>query len=385
MDPSLTTQVRPPFWWARWVPAALLIVGLMAFTIVVGSTVLVPLVVSVALTFMLEPLVERFTRTVRSRSLAVLLALLTAAALVILVLIVLLPGIWRQLGESIEKLPLALRAASEWLEHLVTVIQQRLSPQLLARVQTALEEFQRDPSVLLSRISQWLAAGLFGLVSIGSGVFGLLIVPFFVYYLLLDTHRLRQLIEARIPARHRRVGSRLLDEIADVMRGYIRGRFLIALIMAILYAAGLLIFRVPLWAAIGLIAGFMGIIPYLGVLAGVVLALGFAALDAASIVRLGGIVGIFIVAQLIEDYVLTPRIVGSKLALHPMVVFIGLIVMGNLFGLLGLILAIPVLGIGKVVLSFLDALYLSSDFYLAPDERVTPSPVVEERNSSRDR
>ena len=112
MDPLSTSQVRPPFWWARWVPAALLAVVFVAFTIVVGSTVLVPLVVSLALTFMLEPLVERFALAVRSRGLAVLLTLLTAAALASLVLIVLLPGIWRQFGESIEKLQLALRAAS---------------------------------------------------------------------------------------------------------------------------------------------------------------------------------------------------------------------------------------------------------------------------------
>ncbi|HLC40639.1 MAG TPA: AI-2E family transporter, partial [Methylomirabilota bacterium] len=199
---------------------------------------------------------------------------------------------------------------------------------------------------------------------------------------LLDMGRLRQLFEARIPARHRRAGSRLLDEIADVMRGYIRGRFLIALITAILYAAGLLIFRVPLWAAIGAIAGLLGIIPYLGVLAGVVLALGFAALDGASLVRLGGVVGVFIVAQLIEDYLLMPRIVGNRLALHPMVVFIGLIVMGNLFGLLGILLAIPMLGIARVVLRFLDEWYLNSDFYLAPAERIAPSPIVEERHDS---
>jgi len=151
-----------------------------------------------------------------------------------------------------------------------------------------------------------------------------------------------------------------------VVRGYVRGRFLMALIMAAIYGTGLLILGVPLWAGIGLIAGFLGIIPYLGVISGLILALGFAALDGAGLGRLAGVVAVFAIAQVIEDYVLTPRIIGGKLELHPMLVFIALIIAGDLFGLLGLVLAIPVLAVIKVLIRFLDELYLRSDFFMAP-------------------
>jgi predicted PurR-regulated permease PerM len=208
-------------------------------------------------------------------------------------------------------------------------------------------------------------------VSLGSAAIGLLMVPFFVYYLLLDLSNLRRVIEERIPERHRVAGTRLLDAVGEVVRGYVHGRFLVAALMAVVYAIGLWIVRVPLWAAIGLIAGFVGIIPYLGVLSGLILALGFAALDGASITQIAGVAGVFAAAQLIDDYILTPRLIGGKLELHPMLVFIALIIAGNLFGLLGLVLAIPVLGIAKVLISFLDALYLRSSFYLEP-EYVTP-------------
>jgi predicted PurR-regulated permease PerM len=123
---------------------------------------------------------------------------------------------------------------------------------------------------------------------------------------------------------------------------------------------------VPLWAAIGLIAGFVGIIPYVGILAGVVLALAFAALDGAGAGRLVGVVAVFALAQPLEDYVLTPRLIGDQLELHPMFVFIALIIAGSLFGVLGLVLAIPVIGVVKVFLRFFDELYLRSDFYNAP-------------------
>jgi predicted PurR-regulated permease PerM len=136
--------------------------------------------------------------------------------------------------------------------------------------------------------------------------------------------------------------------------------------MAAIYGTGLLILGVPLWAGIGLIAGFLGIIPYLGVISGLILALGFAALDGAGLGRLADVAAVFAIAQMIEDYVLTPRIIGGKLEWRPMLVFIALIIAGDLFGLLGLALAIPVLALIKVLIRFLDELYLRSDFFLAP-------------------
>jgi len=374
MEISPTVHIKPPFWWVRWIPAALLIAGLTALTITIGGNVLVPLLVSLALAFMLEPFADWFQRRGHSRSIAVLLTLTSAMLTVAVLLIFLLPGIYHQLVESIEKLPLALRAVAARAQHFLGFARERLSPEVFARLQTAVANFENDPSALTSRIGGWLSKGLLGLVSLGSWALGLLIIPFFVYYLLLDMSNLRRIIEEHIPMRHRAVGGRLLDEIGKVVRGYVRGRFLMALIMATIYGTGLLILRVPLWAGIGLLAGFMGIIPYLGVISGLILALGFAALDGAGIGRLAGVGAVFAIAQGIEDYVLTPRIIGNKLELHPMLVFIALIIAGDLFGLLGLVLAIPVLAVIKVLMRFLDELYLRSDFYIA----MTPATLTGE-------
>jgi predicted PurR-regulated permease PerM len=361
MEISPTLHIRPPFWWVRWIPAALLIAGLITLTIVIGGNVLVPLLVSFALAFMLEPLADWFQRRGRSRSVAVLLTLGSTVLMGALLLLFLLPGIYHQLMESIEKLPLALRAVAAWAQHLLGFARERLSPEVFARLQTAVADFENDPSALTSRIGGWLSKGLLGLVSLGSWALGMLIIPFFVYYLLLDMSNLRRIIEEHIPERHRGAGRRLLDEVGDVAPGYVRGRFL----MALINGAGLLILGAPLWAGIGLIAGFLGIIPYLGVISGLILALGFAALDGAGLGRLAGVGAVFAIAQVIEDYVLTPRIIGGKLELHPMLVFIALIIAGDLFGLLGLVLAIPVLAVIKVLIRFLDELYLRSDFFLA--------------------
>ena len=363
---TTVNSAKTPFWWVGYVPSALLVLLVGWLMIYAGAPVLIPLLLSFALAFMLEPIADFFQKRGSSRNTAVLIALALATITTLLIFVVLLPGIYSQLRESTEKLPLAVRAANGQLQNLLVYARERLSPAVFAQLQDFINGFQEDPSAITSRVGTYLSQGLFGLVNLGSATIGLLIVPFFVYYLLLDMQNIREFLENRIPERHRGAGKRLFDETGVVVRGYVRGRIIIALILSAFYALGLFLLGVPLWAAIGLIAGVVGIIPYIGIIVGLVLAIGFALLDGAGAFVLIGVVVVFVLAQPLEDYVLTPKFIGSKLDLHPMLVFIALIVAGSLFGLLGLVLAIPVLGILKVFLKFFDELYVRSDFYLQP-------------------
>ena len=366
--PAAAGRPRNPFWWVGYVPLSLFLVALAAFVITVGGPVLVPLLLGFAITFLLEPLTSWFQNRGRSRRAAVGLTLLTAFLVLALILLVLLPSVYHQLGESIRRMPQALRAGAVRAQGLLSMAKERLSPDIYARLHGYVADFEQNPSAITSRVGGWLSKGLLGLVGVGTTAIGLIIVPFFVYYLLLDFRKLRKIVEGQIPPRYREETTLLFRELGEVVRGYVRGRFLIACIMAMIYALGLLILRVPLWAGIGVIAGVIGIIPYLGVTSGLILALSFAALDGAGLGRIIGVLVVFTIAQLTEDYVLTPRIIGGKLELHPMLVFIALIIAGDLFGLLGLVLAIPALAVLKVVVQFFDGWYLRSDLYLGSDQ-----------------
>ena len=365
------------FWWARWVPGVLLLLACGFVAIRIGPSLLVPVVLSFAIAVVLEPLVARFQRRNFSRTGAVLLSLATAQISILLLLLFLVPGVWTQLGESFEKLPFALVALMQRGTLLMDWMQEHLSPALFSRLGKELELFGTDPTALRSHIGGWLSRGAFGLVDAGSAVLGLIAIPFFVYYLLLDMVRLRELAEAHIPPRHRAAGSQLLDEIGEVVVGYIRGRCLLAVAMAAFYGVGLLVLQVPLWAALSLIAGILGIVPYLGALSGFFLALGFAALDGATPLRLAGVAVLFGGAQIVEDYVLTPRLIGRKLELHPMVVLLALIVGGDLLGLLGLLLAIPALAVMRVLVRFLDRLYQQTEFFSREPDSGALAAVVE--------
>jgi len=361
---SSTERARPPFWWFRWVPLTLLVVGLAALLYLAATPLVVPVALSFALAFMLEPVTEWFERRGFSRAIAVLLTIAAATLATLAILILLVPAVWNQLVASAQKLPGVVKVVGQKLHDLLGYVESHVDPEAYRRVREGLDSVQSDPSSIVSSVNGFLLSGLVGLLSFGSSAVGLLIVPFFVYYLLLDLHKIRVGIDERIPLRHRDAASKLFDDIGNVLRGYVRGRVLVSIAMAVFYTLGLAVCGVPVPAAIGFIAGFVGIVPYLGVTTGILLAIGFAALDGAGLLQIVGIVVVFSVAQLLEDYVLTPRLIGDRLELHPLLVFIGLIVAGDLYGLLGLVMAIPVLAVLKVLIHFLDGLYRSSDFFL---------------------
>jgi predicted PurR-regulated permease PerM len=151
--------------------------------------------------------------------------------------------------------------------------------------------------------------------------------------------------------------------------------------MAVCYAVGFWFLGVPAWAGIALIAGLLNAVPYVGTILGIVLAGGFTIAGGGGVGDIAAVLGIFVAVQTLEGYVLTPRILGGRLNLHPMAVFLGLLISGKLFGFLGFILAIPAIAIGKVFFKFLRELYQDSYFYhngdVHPSEE--PSEKIEER------
>ncbi|MGH9799605.1 MAG: AI-2E family transporter, partial [Blastocatellia bacterium] len=147
------------------------------------------------------------------------------------------------------------------------------------------------------------------------------------------------------------------------LSSYVRSQLLIAVAMGAMYSAGFMILRVPLGFTIGMLSGLLNFVPYLGTLIGLALSLFFVALDGAGFGRIAGVLTVIAVVQSVEGYYLTPKLLGSRLDLHPMWVLVGLVIGGNLFGLLGIILAVPVIAVAKVVLGVLEEIYQESNFY----------------------
>ena len=363
LDPRVEPGALSPISWMRWIPATLLVLVLGGLVLFGAQIVLVPLLASVALAYLLAPFAGWFERRGWSRTTASLLTVTGVALVIALALIFLVPSIWGQLLKSYDQ-GRALLADQARVEYALSRIRQA-SPALSQYVDQAVGSF-RDPArqaEFRAIVFGWMRSGLFGLVNLTASIIDLLLIPFFVFYLLSDYRQVRTRIEQVIPPRHRTIASDLIGQLSRVLSTYVRNQMLISLTMGVLYALGFMLLRVPLGLTVGLLAGLLNFVPYLGTLTGLILSLAFVVLDGAGLGRTLGVLGVFAAVQAFEGYFLTPKFLGTSLNLHPMWVLVGLMIGGNLFGLLGIILAVPVIATGKVIFNFFETAYQQSDFY----------------------
>jgi len=340
----------------------------------------VPVLASFALAYLLNPIVYHLEQRGLSRPVAALGALLIVTLVAVGFLLFIIPGLWEQ-SIAVGKNLMAYFTPQNAVRQRAAL--RRYSPPLDRMAGDYVEQFIRDPSVLLGSPSTWLAGGLPSFFHTAAASFDLFLVPFFVYYVLVDFSAWRDSFEDFIPPRFRDPFAHLFDEVGRILQAYVRGQLLIAMLMGALYAVGFVLLKVPAGAGIAILAGFLNTIPYIGTIFGIVLATSFTMAAGGGVWRIVGVIGVFAAVQIIEGYFLTPRILGGRMSLHPMAVFLGMLIGGKLFGFLGIILAVPTIAVAKVFLMFARELYKQSYFYHAGDLRAheTPSEILKERLS----
>ena len=360
-DPVTTiTERRSPFWWLGWVPAVIFAVLFLQLLYVVGRVALVPVLASFAIAYLLNPLVERFEARGLSRTVASLAALLLVGLSAFLFLVFVIPDLWEEIVVAAQGL-MGNFTEENAVRHRAAL--QRYAPFVERLIGERFEQFLRDPTGVIGLPSAWIAGALSGFLATAVASLDLLLVPFFVFYILAGFSSWRSSLEELIPPRFRAPFTRLFDEVGRILASYMRGQLFIAIIMAALYAVGFAILRVPAWAGLAALAGLLNVIPYVGTAFGFVLAAAFVVAPGGGLWNLLGLLGVFVAVQVVEGYYLTPRILGSRLSLHPMAVFLGLLVGGKLFGLLGVILTVPALAVAKVFVAFIIEIYKGSSFY----------------------
>ena len=210
-------------------------------------------------------------------------------------------------------------------------------------------------------------------------VINLALLPILAYYFLRDWDKLVERVASMIPRNHIEVVTRLARESNDVLGAFIRGQIVVMIALGIVYAAGLSLVGLNLGLLIGLVAGLISFIPYLGATTGVVMAVLAALVQSQGFdLQLLVLVGVvFTVGQLLESYVLTPRIVGDKIGLHPVAVIFAVMAGGQLFGFLGMLLALPAAAVINVLLRYAHQRYRQSELYAGHG----PTIVLDPRNA----
>jgi len=326
--------------------------------------ILTPFVLALALAWLGDPLVDRIEATGRSRNTGVVLVFVAMILLITAALLILVPMIERQIATLVAAIP----QAQQWLMQTgIPWFEQK----------TGLEIMQwMDPDRLIEWVrSHWQQAGgfaktFFGYVSrsgftMVTWVVNILLLPILAFYFLRDWDKLVERVASMIPRNHIGTITKLARESDEVLGAFIRGQFLVMIALGVVYAAGLSLVGLKLGLLIGLVAGLISFIPYLGATTGIVMAIGAALVQAQGFdLKLLILVGVvFTVGQLLESYVLTPRIVGDKIGLHPVAVIFAVMAGGQLFGFLGMLLALPVAAVSNVLLRYAHQRYRQSDLY----------------------
>ncbi len=343
--------------WAAVILGVLWVIALLA-------PILTPFALALLLGWLGDPLVDRLERAGRSRNMAVTLVFVLMVLLLVLALLILVPMLERQIVTFIDVLP----QARDWFTGTaIPWAEQKTGLQLMAWL---------DPERLIEWIrGHWQQAGgvaatFFGYLSrsgfaMVTWVVNLVLLPILTFYFLRDWDILVERVAATIPRNHIATVGRLARQSNDVLGAFIRGQFLVMLALGVIYAGGLSLIGLNLGLLIGIVAGLISFIPYLGATTGILLAILAALVQSKGFdLQLMILVGVvFTVGQLLESYVLTPRIVGDKIGLHPVAVIFAVMAGGQLFGFLGMLLALPVAAVANVLLHYLHEQYRQSELY----------------------
>lgn len=234
---------------------------------------------------------------------------------------------------------------------------------LSLRLNEAFEQLRTAAPAMLKPALNFLRQAFSSTVSLILIILGYLIIPVYLFYLLVDLQRLKIFIISFVPPRYHAAYEEKMSEVDMVLSGFIRGQLLVCAILAVLYSIGLYLIGIDLAIAIGTLAGITFIIPYVGTILGIIFSVIMAVLKFQDFLHPLLCVGWFAVVQGLEGSIITPKIVGNKVGLHPLVALIALLIGGQIFGLSGMLLAVPVTAVLQVFLRTLSAHYRGTGFY----------------------
>jgi len=348
---SLTRQLM--FWLGAFVAV---VVFLLVF-----SSILLPFVAGMVLAYFLDPVADWLERHGLSRMAATILILAAFLVSFVLALMVIVPILATQFAGFAANLPgylatlqaLVTEFDPGWLERTIGVDAQSL--------REALSGLISQGAGFLTGLFQSLWTSGLAIINIG----GLLVVtPVVAFYMLLDWDRMIAKVDSWVPRDHVGTVRRLARDINTATAGFLRGQGTLCIILGVLYAVGLTIVGLNFGLLIGLFAGLISFIPYIGSLVGLVLSVGVAFVQFwPDWTMVAAVAAIFFAGQFIEGNILQPKLVGKSVGLHPVWLMFALFAFGSLFGFVGLLLAVPASAAVAVLVRFALSRYLESPMY----------------------
>jgi len=354
----------------RW--QLLILVLVVGFVLWLLAPVLTPFVIAAAFAYLFDPLVDRLERLKLGRGAATAIVSVALLLLIILVTLEVVPYLQRQVTTLVGKLPQWFdwlqNDAVAWLnEKFGLTLEMPDTQQLVALAQQHWREAGGAAALVVAKVS---SSGF----AIVAGIVHFLIVPVAFFYLLRDWDIMIERIRELLPRSTEPTISRLARESDDTLSGFVRGQLSVMLVLCLFYAISLRLIGLEVGPLIGVIAGLISFVPYLGAIIGVLASAVAAYVQYHDWLHLILVLVVFQIGHVLEVYVLVPRLVGGKIGLHPLAVIFAVLAGGELFGFLGILLALPFASVVMVLLRYAHARYTSSALYRTGHEPVVVVP-----------
>lgn len=353
MNGSTTPSIKRLVFW--------LAIALLFFWFIYAiKAVLLPFVVGMLVAYFLDPAADRLEKWGLSRLLSTLIITLGFFSLVGLILSLLLPLIYHQVAGLIESLPLYIKELKTLIEPKLGAFEGLFNDAQLSSAEDAASGISAKILATLGDLSTNLLYSGVALLNLVSLV---VITPVVSFYLLKDWDMLVAHVDRLLPRDYAPVIREQLKIIDHTISGFVRGTLNVIIVLALYYVVALSLAGLKFSVLIGLMAGFMILIPYLGTIISGLTSVGMAYLQFDSLEPVAVVLGIFVVAQMVEGYFLTPKLVGKKVGLHPVWLIFGMLAGATLFGFVGVFIAVPVTAVIGVLVRFAIQQYEASSYY----------------------
>jgi predicted PurR-regulated permease PerM len=345
--------------WAAVAGGALLLLWLL-------SPMLLPFVAGMAIAYFLDPVADRLERAGMGRTAATALITAVFFIAVIAVLLLIVPVLQSQLAGFLGRLPDYVLALRDLIAPLAERVLGEIDwDQPAAELKRVLAEHRDQALAILRNVASGLLGGGLAVLNLLSLV---VITPVVAFYLLRDWDKLIARVDGLLPRPQAETIRAQAREIDRVLAGFARGQASVCLILAAYYGLALSLLGLDFGLVIGIAAGLLSFIPYVGAGLGLIASVGLALIQfGLDYVMVGLVLAVFVVGQAVEGNILTPRLVGAQVGLHPVWIIFGLLAGASLFGFVGMLLAVPVFAVIGVLVRFALQRYQASRLYHGPD------------------
>ena len=360
--------------------AVFLLLGIFIYLL---APILTPFAISALLAYLFDPFADKLESWKLSRTLSVVIVFLVMTLLVFIILLFLIPTLEHQISKLITNLPQYF----VWLsEHISPWLNEKFGIETdifnLSEVSTLLKSHWNQAGGIAKNVIASISQSSMVLVN---WMMNIILIPVITFYLLRDWDVLTARVGELIPRPVYPTINRLVTESNNVLSAFLRGQFSVMLALGVIYSIGLMIIGLDLSLLIGMGAGVVSFIPYLGTITGMVVGVITAVIQFGDPTFVVYVLIVFGIGQLLEGFVLTPLLVGDKIGLHPVAVIFAVMAGGQLFGFVGILLGLPIAAVVMVLLRFAHQNYMHSKMYSDGDEFSLTSKPGKKKKSDKEK